>query len=231
MLKNNVIFDHEMVVTMQNLTRGILLSVEGIDGSGKSTLANRLKDALLKKNISVQLTYEPGDSELGKQLRELLQRKPVPMCDKSEYLLYAADRAQHFEQMIIPTLKEKKMIISDRMHDSSLAYQGYGRGLDIDLIKKINNWAMQGVKPDLTLYIQIPLKIALERLKKRKGRPTSIEQEKETFTKKVINGFDTIFANNANVLTLDGQQDQEMLAKTALANVMRFLKDKKILQP
>lgn len=216
---------------MQNLTRGVLLSVEGIDGSGKSTLANKLKDALQKKNIPVLLTYEPGDSELGKQLRELLQKKPVPMCDKAEYLLYAADRAQHFEQLIVPTLKEKKLIVSDRMHDSSVAYQGYGRKLDIDLIKKINSFAMQGVQPDLTLYIQIPLEVALERLKKRKGRPTSMEQEKEAFTKRVINGFDTLFANRHNVLTLDGRQDADMLTKMALANIMRFLQDKKLLQP
>jgi len=220
-----------MVITMQNLTRGVLLSVEGIDGSGKSTLANKLKDALQKKNIPVLLTYEPGDSELGKQLRELLQKKPVPMCDKAEYLLYAADRAQHFEQLIVPTLKEKKLIVSDRMHDSSVAYQGYGRKLDIDLIKKINSFAMQGVQPDLTLYIQIPLEVALERLKKRKGRPTSMEQEKEAFTKRVINGFDTLFANRHNVLTLDGRQDADMLTKMALANIMRFLQDKKLLQP
>jgi len=214
---------------MQTLNRGILLSVEGIDGSGKSTLANKLRDALRKKNIPVLLTYEPGDSELGKQLRPLLQEKPIAVCDKAEFLLYAADRAQHFEQLIFPALQEKKLIISDRMHDSSVAYQGYGRGLDVQIIKKINNWAMQKIEPDLTLYIQIPLKIALERLKKRKGRPTSIEQEKETFTKKVINGFETLFANRQNVLTLDGQQDADMLAKTALANVIRFLKDKKLL--
>ena len=215
---------------METLTRGILISVEGIDGSGKSTLANNLKKLLLKKEIPTLLTYEPGDSEIGKQLRSMLQERPTPISDKTEYLLYAADRAQHFENLIIPALKEKKMIISDRLHDSSVAYQGHGRGLDLELINKVNHWAMQGVEPDLTLYIQLPIEIAVDRLKKRKGRPTSIEQEKETFTKKVINGFETIFANRTNVLTLDGQQDQQMLAKTAFANIMRFLKDKKLLK-
>jgi len=214
---------------METLSRGILLSVEGIDGSGKSTLANNLKKSLLKKEFPVLLTYEPGDSEIGKEFRKTLQERPIPICDKTEFLLYAADRAEHFQNLVIPALKENKLIISDRLHDSSVAYQGYGRGLDQEIIKKVNSWAMQGLEPDLTLYIKIPLKVALERLKKRKGRPTSIEQEKEAFTKKVINGFDTIFANRSNVLTLDGQQDADMLAKTAHANIIRFLKDKKII--
>ena len=189
-----------------------------------------LKNSLLKKELPAVLTYEPGDTEIGKALRELLQQKPVPMCDQTEYLLYAADRAQHFQDTIIPALKEKKILISDRLHDSSVAYQGYGRELDLEIIQKINSWVMQKIEPDLTIYIQVPLETALERLKKRKGKPTSIEQEKKAFTKKVINGFDTIFTKRPHVLTLDGRQDAEMLAKTALANVMRFLKDEKLIQ-
>jgi len=216
---------------MATLTRGVLLSVEGIDGSGKSTLINKLKDLLAKQTIPVVLTYEPGDSHLGKALKNLLlEEKPAGMSNKTEFLLYAADRAQHFKEKIIPALQEKKLIMSDRMHDSSVAYQGYARGLDVDMIKKINRWAMQTIEPDLTIYIQIPLEVALQRLKKRKGRPTSIEQEKETFTKKAINGFETIFADRKNVLTLDGQQNADTLAKIAYANVMKFLRDKKLIQ-
>jgi len=210
---------------MNTLQRGILIAIEGIDGSGKSTLANKLRDSLQKKLLPVVLTYEPGDTQLGKQLREALQTKSVPMGDKAEYLLYAADRAQHFEQLIIPSLKAAKLIISDRMADSSLAYQGYARGLDLAIIKRINHWAMQGIQPDITLYIKISIDSAITRLKKRKGKPTSIEQEKEAFTKKVIEGFETIFNNRADVIVLDGEQSADMLCKTAHANIMRFLKD------
>jgi dTMP kinase len=209
---------------MKQLKQGILITIEGIDGSGKSTLANKLRDSLQKKQLPVILTYEPGDTEIGKQLRKALQERPVPLCDKTEFLLYAADRAQHIQDVVLPQLNKKKIVLSDRMADSALAYQGYGRGLDLGIIQTVNNWVMQGIKPDLTLYIKISTQSAVARLKKRKGRPTSIEQEKEAFTKKVINGFDTIFATRNNVIILDGEQSADMLHKIAHANIVKFLK-------
>lgn len=213
---------------MKKLKRAVLISIEGIDGSGKSTLANKLRGSL-EKDFSVLLTYEPGDTEIGKQLRKALQERPIPLCDKTEYLLYAADRAQHFQDIIIPSMAQKKLIISDRMADSSVAYQGYGRGLDIEMINSVNTWAMQDIKPELTLYIKISIDSAVERLKKRKGRPTSIEQEKENFTKKVISGFDQILEGRPGTIILDGEQDQEMLHKTAHANIVQYLKDNKLI--
>lgn len=214
---------------MKKLTRGILISIEGIDGSGKSTLANHLKQSLAQENLPVILTYEPGDTEIGKQLRRSLQERPIPLCNKTEYLLYAADRAQHFCNVIIPSLKQNKLIISDRLADSSVAYQGYGRGLDLNIIQSVNSWAMENIKPELTLYIKISIDSAIERLKKRKGRPTSIEQEKETFTKKVIHGFNTILDDRSGTIILDGEQTEEILHKTAHANIMKYLKDKQLI--
>jgi len=213
---------------MKQLKRGILISIEGIDGSGKSTLANKLRDALQKKDFPVVLTCEPGGTEVGKLIRPMLQHKLPSMCDQTEFLLYAADRAQHFEELIIPKIQEKKLIISDRMNDSSVAYNGYGRGLDLQMIKSVNAWVMKQHKPDITLYIQLPIAEAVARLKKRKGRPTSIEQEKEAFTKRVVQGFETVFKNRPEVITLDGRQDADMLAKTAFANIVRFFKDNKL---
>lgn len=214
---------------MKKLKRGLLITVEGIDGSGKSTLANMLRTSLEKKELSVLLTYEPGDTPIGTKLRTLLQEKSVSMCDKTEFLLYAADRAQHIQDVVIPNLNEKKVVISDRMADSSLAYQGYGRKLDLEIIRTVNHWTMQDITPDITLYIQISLKSAVERLKKRKGRPTSIEQEKEAFTKRVVDGFDTILKGRPDIVLLDGEQPAEMLHKIAHANIMRFIKDKNLI--
>ncbi|MCK5633295.1 dTMP kinase, partial [bacterium] len=143
---------------METLTRGILIAVEGIDGSGKSTLANKLRDSFQKEQFPTVLTYEPGDTKLGKQLRKTLEEKPVPVCGQAEFLLYAADRAQHFVDVVIPALTQKKIVISDRMSDSSLAYQGYGRNFDLSLITMINKWVMHDIKPDITLYIKISTK-------------------------------------------------------------------------
>jgi len=213
---------------MKKLKQGILISIEGIDGSGKSTLANKLRDKLQKNTFDVTLTYEPGDSALGKHLRKILHERDFEICDKSEFLLFASDRAQHFESVVIPNLHKNKIVISDRMGDSSVAYQGYGRGEDIDMIKTINNWAMLNKKPDITFYIRVPIETAIQRLKKRKGRPTSFEKEKEKFVKKLITGFEELFKDRKDVITLDGQQDADILAKCAYANIMQWIKDKKL---
>ncbi|MFC1842713.1 dTMP kinase [Candidatus Dependentiae bacterium] len=215
---------------MKKLKQGILISIEGIDGSGKSTLANKLRDKLLEKDLDVLLTYEPGDSALGKQLRKILHERDYDICGKAEYFLFASDRAQHFQEVIIPNLDKNKLIISDRMGDSSVAYQGYGRQEDVEKIKEINRWAMQDINPDIIFYIKVPLELALQRLKKRKSKPTSFEKEKEKFTKRLITGFEETFKNKKNVITLDGAQPADILTKIAYANVKQFIKDQDLTQ-
>src|SRR5438067_1616217 len=111
-------------------TQGMLITIEGIDGSGKSTLAKNLYQHLIANDVDALLTREPGATPLGKALRTILQEKNVAVCDQAEYLLFAADRAQHFKDTIIPALAKGTVVISDRMADSSLVYQGYGRGLN-----------------------------------------------------------------------------------------------------
>lgn len=192
--------------------KGMLVTIEGIDGAGKSTLAHNLKNLLNNKNMSVVLTKEPGATLLGQKLRTIVQEKSVPVDALAEYLLFAADRAQHFTDVIIPNLHNNNIVISDRMADSSLAYQGYGRGLDKDMINKVNNWAMRSIQPDVVLYIQLPFEVALERLKKRKNL-TSFEQEKADFFKKVIQGFDDILQQRNNVVVLDGTQSPELITQ------------------
>lgn len=136
----------------------------------------------------------------------------------SEFLLFAADRAQHFDKLIIPALKEKKIIISDRMADSSLAYQGFGRSLDINMIQQINSWAMQNIKPNLTIYVKIDVNTAMDRINKRKEPLTDFE--KASFIEKVRKGFDEIFKNRDHVLILDGNKSQEEL----LQDIINYLK-------
>jgi dTMP kinase len=200
-------------------SKGKFITIEGIDGCGKSTLAENLTGALILVSAPVILTKEPGGSELGKSLRKILQEQQYPVCEKAEYLMFAADRAQHYKHLIQPALASGKIVISDRWCDSSVAYQGYGRGLDVEMIKTVNSWATQNLKPDLIFYIQIDAQTAFDRIKKRNLELTAFEKEKIEFWKRVEHGYDTIFMNNKNVAMLDGKLTQEELLASAMERI------------
>jgi len=209
---------------MQRLKRGILIAIEGIDGSGKSTLAHNIFDQLKQENLPVILTKEPGGSPLGKQLREILQTQTIPLSSKAEYLLFAADRAEHFQKIILPHLHANTIIISDRLNDSSLVYQGYGRGLDISMIRSINTWVMKGIRSDIVFYLKLSPQIAQERLLARKEELTTFEQEHVSFTKKLVEGFDEIFKNRKDVILLDGTKSPEQLTHDALQAIEEWIR-------
>lgn len=199
---------------------GILIALEGIDGSGKSVLAKNLYN-YFAKHTKVLLTKEPGGSDLGKQLRTILQEHTQPIDPKAEFLLFAADRAQHFTQVIIPHLQQNYMIISDRMADSSLVYQGYGRGLDKDIIKKVNAWAMQNIKPDLTVYVQIDAATAAERFTSRNTKLSRFEQEKTVFFEKLIAGYNELYQHEEHVIIIDGSQSPAAVAAQAQQEISK----------
>ncbi len=206
-----------------NNNKSILISVEGPDGSGKSTLSLSIKKELEKKNLDILLTQEPGGTELGKTLRKILHERKSIICDKSEFLLFAAARAQHFKEVIIPELKKNKIIISDRLGDSSVAYQGYARGLDIETIKLVNTWAMSNLTPDIIIYIKLDFKTAIQRIINRGVKLTSFEKEKELFFKKVNDGFDKIFKHKKNVIELDGKKTIEELTEESVTKILKYI--------
>lgn len=143
---------------------GMFITLEGPDGSGKTTQAHLVFDWLHHQGQDVLLTREPGGSDIGDQVREVLHDPSnSAMAPQTEFLLYSASRAQHVSQLILPSLKAGKIVISDRYADSSLAYQGYGRGLDLEMLRLITAFATQGLKPDLTLYFDIPAGDGLQR--------------------------------------------------------------------
>jgi dTMP kinase len=208
---------------MQRLKKGILIAIEGIDGSGKSSLAKQLIVELQNKNYPALLTKEPGATILGQKLRSILQYREFPVSYMAEFLLFAADRAQHFQEIIIPNLNDGKVIISDRLADSSLAYQGYGRGLDKKMIKEINEWVMQEIKPNLTIYLKIPAALAAGRTAERHKRPTSFEKENIEFFQKLVTGFDEIYKEREDVIIIDGSKSLEEVIQYATTAVLSWI--------
>ena len=122
--------------------------------------------------------------------------------------------------MIIPQLTEGALVISDRMADSSLVYQGYAQQLDIEILKTINTWAMHTIQPDITFYVRIDIETALERIKKRNASLHTFERER-SFLEKTITGFDILYANNPNVITIDGTQDPMTIAQQAIESICK----------
>jgi dTMP kinase len=208
---------------------GVLIAVEGIDGSGKSTLTQLLYEILASKQLPIVLTREPGGCAMGKNLKDILQSPTSSPCAKAEYLLFAADRAQHFHEVVLPALRKGNIVFSDRMADSSLAYQGYGRGLEKHFIQTVNSWSMNGRHPDLVVYVHVPVAVALERIHGR-GKVSPFE-EKIHFLEKVQEGFEQLYANKSNVLRIDGTQMPQVVAQKTSKQICTWLTQNKHIRP
>jgi dTMP kinase len=202
---------------------GTLITVEGIDGAGKSSVVSQLGSRLGAAGNKIVTTKEPGGSKLGLVLRQMVQYQEIPLAPRAEYLLFAADRAQHFHEVVIPALQNGTLVISDRMSDSSLAYQGFGRGHDLTMIKIINQWTMHGIEPDLTIYLKIPVSIAYARMQERGAQKTVFESQKQEFLERVARGFDQIFATRSNVIIIDATQEQEKVVQETYERVQQWL--------
>jgi len=145
-------------------SRGALITLEGGEGSGKTTLAAQMAQWLRDKGQTVCVTREPGGTELGRLIEGILQEEQSsPLSPLAELLLFEADRAQHVSDVIVPALNARRLVVCDRFTDSSLAYQGYGRGLGLELIRRLNDEATGGLKPDLTLLLDVPPEVGLSR--------------------------------------------------------------------
>ena len=169
--------------------RGIFITLEGPDGSGKSTISRFLLDYLKKRKIDFIFTREPGGTPIGENIRKIiLDKKNINMSSRTEALLYAASRSQHISEKIKPALDDGKVVVCERFVLSSLAYQGYARGLGIEEVKDINDFAIEGVIPDLTLFFNVDPVYALNRKTNRKGGDR-LEKEGVNFHSKVYDGY------------------------------------------
>jgi dTMP kinase len=169
--------------------RGFLVTFEGIEGAGKSTLLKLTEEYLRKRGYSVFSTFEPGDTELGRRIRELLldPSKEAPSAE-AELLLYLADRAEHVQKRLIPALRDYRVVLCDRFSDSTIAYQGYGRGLDIDTLLRLDHYAREGLTPDLTILLDLDPEEGLRR-NDRLGKGDRFERETIEFHRRVREGF------------------------------------------
>ena len=197
--------------------KGKFIVIEGIDGCGKTTQIDELTNwlpnsGLMGKGSKLIKTREPGGSLLGKKIRSLIldhdeNNKPSSLA---ELMLYSADRAEHVSKLISPALQKNNWVISDRFSDSTLAYQGYGRDISLEIIKKIESIVCQGETPDLTIFLEITPE---ESIKRRKNEiPDRIESEGIEFLKKVNEGFQLI-AKEKNWKIISASQDIQSVSK------------------
>lgn len=167
------------------VTRGQFITVEGTEGVGKSTNMDFIESWLKKAGKELVITREPGGTELGEKLRAvLLDAKEQSMCDDTELLLMFAARAQHLNEVIQPALDTGKWVLCDRFTDSTYAYQGGGRGIELSRIAQLETWVQGDRRPDMTLILDLPIDVGLERAGKRSA-PDRFELEKHDFFNKV----------------------------------------------
>lgn len=227
---------------MQRQMHGKLIVFEGGEGSGKTTQIQQIyswlcdhekvKSLQAQSLISnIKVTREPGGTELGTKIRHLLLHQPdnaseAAIVSKAELLLYAADRAQHVEETLLPWLKAGNWVLCDRYTDSTIAYQGYGRQLDLSLIETLNQIATGGLKSDLTLWLNVSPEVGLARMRER-GQADRIEQASQQFHQRVNTGFTMLaesipagpdgeqanYASSGPTVEIDGDQPVEAVTQ------------------
>ncbi|MBQ8167816.1 dTMP kinase [bacterium] len=168
------------------MEKGLFITFEGADGCGKTTQLKLLAEYLTNKGYKVIMTREPGAKGLGEKVREILLNYDGEVSDRCESFLFLADRAQHIDMIINPAIAKGKIVLCDRHTDSSVAYQGYGRGLSIERINMLNNLAVNGRYPNMTLVFDIYVETSMERVGDEKDRMESAGME---FFNRVRNGY------------------------------------------
>jgi len=196
---------------MKKLDRNRFISFEGIDYSGKSTQVALLKDFLNRKGLEVYVLREPGGTHLSEQIREILLDKVYSnMTPVAELLLYSAARNQLLEERILPLLEKGFIILADRYVDSTTAYQGYGRMLDLEDVEHINHAATRGIMPGITIYMEVSPAIAADRLKKSNKTADRLEGQGIDFYTRVFEGYKQICnKNKARWYKIDGTQPKK----------------------
>ena len=208
---------------------GLFISLEGPDGSGKSTQTEYLREYFQELSLDCIFTREPGGTEIGEKTRQIiLDRENSKMADMTEALLYAASRAQHVEEKILPALEAGKVVVCDRYVDSSIAYQGYGRHMGKQ-IEEINSYAICGCIPDLTILISVNPRVGRKRI--AAGERDRLESEKLKFHQDVYQGYLELAEREPDrIKVVDGTRDREAIRDEIRQYVEQVLRSKGLLK-
>lgn len=210
------------------MKQGIFITIEGPEGAGKTTVLKLVGESLKKLGLDVVLTREPGGIPIAEQIREvILNKENTAMDGRTEALLYAAARRQHLIEKIVPALNAGKVVLCDRFIDSSLAYQGYARGLGIDEVYSINQFAIEGLMPQLTIYFDIEPAEGLKRIKKSGIREVNrLDLEELQFHEKVRDGYKmAIEREKSRFFVVDASLPIEQVSEAVKEKILFVLKN------
>lgn len=211
------------------MTKGKFISLEGPDGSGKTSVVRELKKMLEAKGYDVLTTREPGGSPIAERIREvILDVDNTAMDARTEALLFAASRRQHLIETVLPAIERGQIVITDRFVDSSIAYQGIARGIPVEEIWAINKFGIEDHMPELTLLVDVPAEVGLERIYKARGlrQFDRLDQESIDFHQMVREAFLNFERENDRIVLVNGNQSVQEVAKECLS----VLKDKELIE-
>lgn len=198
----------------------MFITFEGIDGVGKSTQIDIVESWLNKKSLAFIRSFEPGGTDLGQEIRHLLLHRKGEVSSRSEALLYAADRAHHVETKIRPALNEGKVVLADRYFDSSVAYQGAARELNLNEVRDISLWAVNNLLPDLTVLLDLDAERAISRRNLTGTGPDRLEQEKVDFFERAREAYLTLAENEPDrFMVLDAAETVEQISEKLIAEL------------
>ena len=208
-----------------------LITFEGTEGSGKSTQIRLVAEHLRKRQIPLLITQEPTGTDIGRKMGGILfTREHHSMCAEAEVFLFCAARAQHVREKIMPALKQNQIVLCDRFSDATFAYQGFGRGLDLEFIKIINNYSSLKLKPNLTLLFDLPVEVGLKRaldrdnLLKDSSSSDRFEREKLDFHNRVREGYLTLYKNEPERFGLiDATLDVDTIQEEVRKQILDFI--------
>jgi len=206
----------------------MFITFEGPDGSGKTTQARMLAEHLESRGYPVLCTREPGGTEISEQVRQvILSTHNKSMRNETEVLLYSAARAQIVAELIRPALAQGKLVICDRYYDSTFAYQGYGLGVDLNLLRAITQFATGGLVPDLTFYVDVPVELGLAR--RHRGETNRLDLKNVEYHTRVRNGYlELVKAEPMRFIVIDGSGSVEQVQEQIRARMMTELAQRQI---
>jgi dTMP kinase len=206
------------------VSRGVFITLEGGDGSGKTTQAELLREWLTSEGRTVVRTREPGGTDVGVEIREIVLHHRGDIAPRAEALLYAADRAHHVATVVRPALERGDVVIQDRYIDSSVAYQGAGRVLDAEAVRGLSEWATDGLVPDLTILLDLDAGAARGRLDEARTRFDRLEAEASEFHDRVRSAYLALAASEPDrFLVVDAAQPVDQIAEVVRARVAHLL--------